>query len=397
MQTGRGIPSPFLQPKTNIGTGEDLQAQADRLAKEKLQKNIESKPLEGSKDTRTETATVTAVEKGKKVERFAKTPAEIAAWKAAPQENKEKYIDKTLTATGTASDTGADKPTEVPTEGPKNEPKKYGTFWKQGTMTYLGTPSTSSGFSTEGYQGQGDIANMEKKQLWDTSEVEGDLSHNRGLNRSKYNTFEKYEVTPEDDLIMRYGEATKRFSANIISPYDVAWKDREYTTPGAGAAKRTAFMANNLIKAKEWEKKEAEKAANAIKTQELKKQKQLEWEKNKPKPASKTSATTVAPVAMQLKNNSKPMKNQMKNAAPKQMRPSSPAKQKQLAGKEPKSSGPQKTAKQIKEEEMAAKKAEFEKFQKSQEPKGDRKTLNSKEPATRQMKPKSSAAKMKKC
>ena len=368
MQTGRGIPSPFMQPKTNIGTGEDLQAQADRLAKEKLQKNIESKPLEGSKDTRTETATVTAVQKGKKVEKFAKTPAEIAAWKAAPQENKEKYIDKTLTATGTASDTGADKP-----ETPKVEPKKYGTFWKEGTMTYLGTPSTSSGFSTEGYQGRGDIANMEKKNASDKAYIEGDLSHNRNLKNSSQNTFETYDVTPDDDLIMRYGDATKMFSANIVSPYDVAWKDRDYTPPGAGAAKRTAFMANNLIKAKEWEKKEAEKAANAIKTQELKKQKQLEWEKNKPKPASKTSATTVAPVAMQLKNNSKPMKNQMKNAAPKQMKPSSPVKQKQALGKEPKPSGPEKSAKQIKEEKMP------------------------KEPAPKQMKPKGSAAKMKKC
>ena len=61
------------------------------------------------------------------------------------------------------------------------------------------------------------------------------------------------------------------------------------------------------------------------------------------------------------------------NAAPKQMKPSSPAKQKQDLGKEPKSSGPEKTAKQIKEEKMP------------------------KEPAPKQMKPKGSAAKMKKC
>ena len=59
--------------------------------------------------------------------------------------------------------------------------------------------------------------------------------------------------------------------------------------------------------------------------------------------------------------------------APKQMKPSSPVKQKQDLGKEPKSSGPEKSAKQIKEEKM------------------------SREPAPKQMKPKGSAAKMKKC
>ena len=59
--------------------------------------------------------------------------------------------------------------------------------------------------------------------------------------------------------------------------------------------------------------------------------------------------------------------------APKQMKPSSPVKQKQALGKEPKPSVPEKTAKQIKEDKM------------------------SREPAPKQMKPKGSAAKMKKC
>jgi len=269
MQTGRGIPSAFMQVKTNAGTGEDLQAQADKLAKEKLKKNIESKPLEGGKDTRTETATVSETIKGKKVEKFATTPAEIAAWKAAPKENKEKYLDKTVTATGTASDTGVDKPTEVPMEGPKKEPKKYGTFWKQGTMSYLGTPDVSTGFSTEGWQGQGDIANMEKKQLWDTSEVEGDLNHNRGLKRSSQNTFDKYEVTEDDNLIMNYAGDTKAFSSNIVSPYDVAWKDKR-GKPGSGAESRATFMANALVKAKDWRVKKDEKAAKAIEMQKIK-------------------------------------------------------------------------------------------------------------------------------
>jgi hypothetical protein len=86
-----------------------------------------------------------------------------------------------------------------------------------------------------------------------------------------------------------------------------------------------------------------------------------------------------------------------KKVAPRQMKPSSPMKQTQLAGKEPKQMGPEKTAKQIKEEKMAASKAEFEKFQKSQEPKGDRKGSGRTEPVGKQMKPKGPAAKMKKC
>jgi len=84
-------------------------------------------------------------------------------------------------------------------------------------------------------------------------------------------------------------------------------------------------------------------------------------------------------------------------AAPKQMRPSSPAKQTQLAGKEPKRSGPQKSDKLIKEERIAASKASFEKLQKSQESKGDKKGSGRTEPVGKQMKPKTSAAKMKKC
>ena len=293
MQTGRGIPSPFLQPKTNIGTGEDLQAQADRLAKEKLQKNIESKPLEGSKDTRTETATVTAVEKGKKVERFAKTPAEIAAWKAAPQENKEKYIDKTLTATGTASDTGKDT---TPVTPPIDPPKKtYGKYYREhvaGSFTESGylDPNTTLGAKS--------LDAKQRKNVWDKSEIEGDLSHNRNLKNSSQNTFDTYDISEDEDRISNY------FGSQKVSPYDVAWKDSPYIkNQGTGEERRQAYIQNSLayINKKESEKKvrtdaKAQSEANAKAKAEAFKNKQLE-------------------------NKQKIMENKAKNAAPKQMKP----------------------------------------------------------------------------
>jgi len=122
--------SPLEQEK-NPGTGETLQEQADRLAKEKLAAKGENKG--GSKDVRTETATVSETIKGQKVEKFAKAKAELEALAKALAKNPDadaKYKSQTITATGTASDTGKDKPNipittipEIPKEIPKEEPK----------------------------------------------------------------------------------------------------------------------------------------------------------------------------------------------------------------------------------------------------------------------------------
>jgi hypothetical protein len=294
MQTGRGIPSAFMQ--VNPSTGEDLKAQArakaEAEAKAKLAALGENKG--DSKNVRNVEATATVTKEGKKVEKFAKTPAEIAAWKAAPKENKEKYLKQSATETVKLSDVGKDTP--KPPETPKEAPKKYGTFWRTGTMTYLGKPSTTTGFSTEGWQGQGDIANMEKKNEYDKAEIEGDLSHNRGLKGSSQNTFEKYDVTEDDQLIMDYAGDTKMFSANQISPYDYRWKDKQ-GKPGSGAEARAAFMSNALTRAKDWRTKKDQRAAKATEMETMRKQKQSEWE-NKKKGAD---AAKAVPVAMQLK------------------------------------------------------------------------------------------------
>lgn len=146
--------SPLEQEK-NPSTGESLQAKADRLAKEKLVAKGENKG--GSKDVRTETATVSETQKGKKVEKKATTKKEIEAWKKAPKENKEKYLDKTVTATGSASDTGKDKPTPTPPpmtppivptkETPKEEPKKKMIKMSFGGKKESSQSSTGGGFT----------------------------------------------------------------------------------------------------------------------------------------------------------------------------------------------------------------------------------------------------------
>jgi hypothetical protein len=71
-QTGRGIPTPFLQ--TNISSGSDLKAKAAAKA-EKLRAADKSKLGIGESKTFTGTA--------KNITKFAETPAEVSAWKEA--------------------------------------------------------------------------------------------------------------------------------------------------------------------------------------------------------------------------------------------------------------------------------------------------------------------------
>lgn len=74
----------------------------------------------GGKDTKT-TYETKGTSKGKKVEKFAKTPEEIAKWKAAPEKNKEKYRDKTHTKTRSESSSTEGKKLETT---PRITPKK---------------------------------------------------------------------------------------------------------------------------------------------------------------------------------------------------------------------------------------------------------------------------------
>jgi len=145
--------SPLEQGK-NPSSGETLQEEANRLAKEKLQKNIEGKPLEGSKDTRTETATVSKTTEGQKVEKFAKTKAELAALAAALKKNPDadkKYKSQTVTATGTASDTGKDNEIKIEIDEDKDKipdviTKKPRLQMSFGTRTQKSQKSTAGAY-----------------------------------------------------------------------------------------------------------------------------------------------------------------------------------------------------------------------------------------------------------
>ena len=117
MKTGRGIPSALMQ--TNIGTGEDIKAEAKRKAEADAKAKLEAlgKNEGASTNVREVQGTATVTRKGQPVEKQAQTPKEIEAWKAAKakaeSEGKpfgEKYNTQTATETVKLSDTGADKP-----------------------------------------------------------------------------------------------------------------------------------------------------------------------------------------------------------------------------------------------------------------------------------------------
>jgi len=159
MQTGRGIPSALLQvkPKLNTFSGEDMSAQAKKLADAKAKAKLAAAGENegGSNNVRTFSADATVIKKAKPVEKFAKTPAEIAKWKAAPQANKDQYLDKSVTETVTVSDTGMDKPKETPT--PMATPNTNNMSWfasntnqKFGGSTVIGGGSYSNDRITEG-------------------------------------------------------------------------------------------------------------------------------------------------------------------------------------------------------------------------------------------------------
>ena len=147
--------SPLEQEK-NPSTGEDLRAKAKKEAEAKLKAKVEAagENKGGSKDVRNFEASATVTEKGKKVEKKATTKKEIEAWKKAPKENKEKYLDKTVTEKATASDTGKDKPNipittipETPKETPKEEPKKKMIKMSFGGKKESSQKSTGGGFT----------------------------------------------------------------------------------------------------------------------------------------------------------------------------------------------------------------------------------------------------------
>jgi len=286
-KTGHGIPIPFMQTKINIGTGEDLSAQA----KAKAEADAKAKQLAagenkgGSKNIRNFEGTATVEKEGQKVERFAKTPAEIKKWKAASAENKAKYEKRSATETVKLSDTGVDKPTPItPTPA---EPKSYGSWYKTGTA---GNNTGFGGSSESGFTNDPSfISSSQQKDYIDKYEGKNVIANN--MASSSQNSFNVKPVTAEEDRVSRF------FRTNVVSPYDDAWKDRKGENPGSGETRRQDYIKNSITKidTKLANKKALQEKLSA--TREENKKRILEEKAARRKPTN--------PVAMQLKNKAK--------------------------------------------------------------------------------------------
>jgi len=275
-QTGRGIPTPFMQ--TNINTGEDLSAQArakaEAEAKAKLTALGENKGT--SKDVRNVEATATVTKEGKKVEKFASTPEEIKKWKAASAENKAKYQKQSATETVKLSDVGSDKPI-IPTT-PKEAPKSYGSWTKESVDQNFGGGTVTGYTDSQAAMDAGD-----KKLAYDRSRGNQIAA---GSNPAG-NVYKHQEVTAEEARLQnKYGDTA--------SPYSDVWSDygsrrgkdnpdsRIDTSPGSGEKRRQEWIKSTITKLDQKEADTKAKQAAVI-----------------------SKRKGVTPVAMQLKKKTK--------------------------------------------------------------------------------------------
>ena len=107
---GRSIPLNMKSPLYEVGDPDKDKAAAEAraLAEAKRQQLQAGANTGDSSNKRDFSGESSYVKKGKKVERLAKTPKEIAIWKAASEESKNKYIDKTIDVVKSVSDIGQD-------------------------------------------------------------------------------------------------------------------------------------------------------------------------------------------------------------------------------------------------------------------------------------------------
>lgn len=130
----------FSMDKTNVADGRagssavqfkpsPTKAKTDKdkinWGEEKKVSETKTRNTKGGEDTTTKYETK-GTSKGKKVERYAKTPEEIAKWKAAPEKNKEKYRDKTHTKGRSEKSSTESKQTPIPKISPKRVELKTG-------------------------------------------------------------------------------------------------------------------------------------------------------------------------------------------------------------------------------------------------------------------------------
>ena len=134
---GRGIPLNMKSPLYEVGDPDTDKAAAEAraLAEAKRQQSEAGANTGDSSSVRNFSGESSYVQEGKKVERFAETPAEIAAWKAASDANKSKYRDKTVDVTKNVSDIGKDPVPrkEDPVVEPVVEPPKPKGYYSRGS------------------------------------------------------------------------------------------------------------------------------------------------------------------------------------------------------------------------------------------------------------------------
>lgn len=225
-KTGYGLPSALKQ----VGdTDPTLKARAEAEAKAKQQ--AAGPNTGGSKDIRTFSGTASAVIPGQKVTKFAKTKEEIAKWKAAPKENKDKFKPKTISESASVSDTGMDKPVT-----PAKPKPNLGEWYRETVASNFVSGSASEGWGREYSQNR--IKNSEAKNKYDKEQakIPGYLG---GVKHAEKNTFEHRPITPREDRAIRSGHI---LNGNDLNPFIEDWKDKKGEAPGSGQMRRDKWI-----------------------------------------------------------------------------------------------------------------------------------------------------------
>jgi hypothetical protein len=210
-KTGRDIPLNMKSPlymangpgdesDKKPGDNKSKEQKARELAKKRAEEaRVKAGKNEGdSKNVRTFKGEASYVVSGKKVERYAKTPEEIAAWKKASEESKAKYRDKTKKVIETVSDTGVDK--QKPTTPPENKKDDRVYFFKGSNAHNM----NFGGHTTYGRtKGKPDPSNHTSYTVSPSKPISG-----------RPNTFESRPATDREMKAMK-----SRFFSKTASPY----------------------------------------------------------------------------------------------------------------------------------------------------------------------------------
>lgn len=264
MKTGRGIPLNMKSPlyitngpgdESKKGPGDDKskEKKARELAKKRAEEaRIKAGKNEGdSKNVRTFTGEASYVVPGQKVERYAETPEEIAAWKKASEESKAKYRDKNIKVVETVSDTGVDKQKSNTPQPPSENKKNDGVYFFKGSNEHN---MNFGGHTTYGRNiGKPDLSKV------DTSYTRTPPNPISG----RPNTFEYREATDRETKAMK-----SRFFGSTANPFsegqtEAGWNNYLTQVENKESKLQSKLSERNKLKSKAQEKKEALKAYKA--------------------------------------------------------------------------------------------------------------------------------------